>query len=113
MPRKSPSPLPNRATVQLASTRKPQIALKTEGRQDGYDFTLQCGAKRWKGPNNKNRLKFLYDKDAAPFIQQMRTKDCIITYVPRGKKEPVEVTRVSHGFKEAFSYAEKYMRNPK
>lgn len=107
-----PFPTAIGGTVQLAGTRAPQLAIKTPQRENESDWSFDCGSKKWSGPSNRNRLKFLYEDEAAPFLQAMKTRDCTVTYVPKGKSE-TQTVLVSHGFREAFTYAQRYVRSPK
>lgn len=106
------TPYRDRATVQFYNQKPAKIVLRTSKRADGSTFSYKCGPSRWQGPSNRNRLKFLYDTQALPFLGQMRSQDCQIKYVPARGSEERTVTHRAHGFRQAYEYAHRYVRVP-
>lgn len=108
------APIPSAVggTVQLAGTRAPQLTLKSPRRESETEWSFSCGSREWSGPDHHNRLTLLYEDEAAPFLQVMKSRDCTVRYTPKGKAE-TEITLVSHGFQEAYTYAQRYVRSPK
>lgn len=106
------TPYRDRATVQFFNEKPAKIVLRTSKREHGSTFSYQCGPSRWQGPSNANRLKFFYDTQALPFLGQMRSRDCTLEYQPAGTTEVRTITHTAHGFREAFTYAQRYVRVP-
>ena len=108
------APIPSAVggTVQLAGSREPQLTIKSPKRQSGSDWQFACGSRKWSGPDKQNRDTRLSGDDAAPFLQVMKTRDCTVSFTPKGKA-PTEITLVSHGFREALTYAQRYVRSPR
>lgn len=108
------APIPSAigGTVQLAGTREPQLTLKSPVRQTGSQWSFDCGSKRYEEVSERSRDARLIGDEAAPFLQAMKTRDCVVTYTPKGKAE-IQVTLVKHGFQEAYTYAQRYVRSPK
>ncbi|MAK59996.1 MAG: hypothetical protein CMK09_03360 [Ponticaulis sp.] len=99
-------------SVQFSSRRDPQLTIKSPQREANSEWSFACGSKRWSGQSERSRDTMLYDRDAAAFIQVMKTRDCVVSYTPKNG-ETRDVTMLKHGFREAYSYAQRYMTSPK
>ena len=106
-------PYEGRATVQFYNDKPAKVALWTKPRAAGTELGITCGYAQWRGPENSSRIKFFYDDDAHYFISHMKDNGCTITYTPRGETAPVEIQRISHGFKQAAEYGEQFSNYPK
>lgn len=115
LPKRSTVILPyaDRATVQYFQDKPAKVVINTAARAANTTLRYACGAMAWSGPDDASRLKFFYEAEAQGFISQMKSTDCTITFTPQYAKEPVEIERIAHGFREANDYAASFSSYPK
>lgn len=99
-------------SVQFSGRRAPQLTIKSPRREMNSEWSYVCGSKRWTGQSERRRDAMLHGAEAASLIQVMKTRDCVVTYTPKNG-EPREVKLLKHGFREAYSYAQRYVNSPK
>jgi len=106
-------PAENRATVGFFKDDPAKVILRTQPRVRASRLSFDCGFAKWSGPEEYDRLKFFYDKDAAKFTNSMKRNDCELSFTPKNTAQPVTITIPSHGFKEAFEFGKTFSRKPK
>jgi hypothetical protein len=106
-------PYDDRATVQYFERKPAKIVLHTATRESGTELAYACGPAKWSGSESFHQLKFFYDADARPFLNQMGREDCTLTFTPMGDAEATSITLPAHGFDEANAFASKFSKSPK
>ncbi|MAP96320.1 MAG: hypothetical protein CMK07_15350 [Ponticaulis sp.] len=107
-----PFPTAVGASVQLRANRDPQLTIKSPQRAANSEWSFSCGSKRWTGQSERSRDEILYGDETAAYLQVMKTRDCTVSFTAKqGGEKEVELT--GHGFREAYSYAQRYVASPK